>query len=179
MTRYRLPASLGGIEYDGHELPDGMVALAVSDIGPFKLVLPRDAVTEVPPPVPDEPEEPGIYLINETVTRKGTHAGSWEIIGHTRWHDWKDVCAYARCAATPLTVQRLVPAPVPLPDVELPWSHTDMDGDRLRIGGDGRVVTMSVRAHRGETYEAYLDSHEARVQAAAAILAADREIGGE
>lgn len=66
MTRYQLPAALGGGEMDeyrhvdgGTEAPIGTVAFLVNGC---IVAIARALLTELPPPIPAEPE-PGAYLI--------------------------------------------------------------------------------------------------------------------
>jgi hypothetical protein len=65
--------------------------------------------------------------------------------------------------------------------VDLPWRYVDPDGDELRIAVytyEGRkVAVVEQSAAEGRSAVVHLDSHEARMGAAAAILAADRAIG--
>ena len=133
--RYRLPDALGGGVHEAHhdQAMYPKVCFELGLTGP--LWLHRKDLTEVAPPVPDEPKaEPGklAYFVDRygLPWRNSIHHGKWESAGTapTAWHDlWN--------SAGPLT--RLIPDPAH--GVTLPWLDTDHYWLRVQVS-EGAVV---------------------------------------
>jgi hypothetical protein len=137
MSRYKLPDVLGGGECVFHSkgYQDGCWIVELVDTMPgMRLELESSALTEVEPPLPDEPPV-GSFVA------AGTNGNLLPL--YRRWREgwmavesledatWPEICAESqeRAGRSPV---RLVPAPEP---VELPWTGSDADGD-----DDGRKI---------------------------------------
>jgi hypothetical protein len=181
--RYRLPEQLGGGEVEylwasqiGYRqnwivtVPGGGPQF---DIHPNWLT--EIKLEEIKPELPAEPE-PGAYLIGEDLGLSKGY-GEWRVpsletpgIYRFMWHT-----VWEKLGRPGVSIVPLVPK-VDLPAVTLPWGHVDEDGDNVRIdhhGNDG--VSLSVM-QMNTSRAMYLDTPEARLGAAAAILAGHKAI---
>lgn len=172
MTTYRLPEAWGGLEveesfgsYDS--VPDGylMVLLPRSQ---WAALFPKDALTEVKPPIPAEPE-PGAYLIGDALWFRPADARGARWVGPDGicW-EWEQ--AWRRSLTRPdVTITPLVPS-VPVEPVQLPWEFADEDGDKVRVDRARDVWTIDRAGGR----TIVVLSPEARRSMIAALSAADR-----
>ena len=186
MTRYKLPDVLGGGEFGAAYVHAGMAHFDIPEVG--RVTVPETKIVEVPtPPEPD----PGAWSIG------GVLAVRWADGGDTRWAyegqrqgytaDWDVV--WTVLGGPGVTIHRLVPESsdrAQPPTVDLPWRHKDSGGDSVEIAliptPAGEVAALVVEEGSEHSYwraAMWLDAHAARMGAVAAILAADREIGGE
>lgn len=172
MTRYRLPAELGGGEIEA--IPQGTIMGSMGHRyqywGDGYELWFETALTEVEPPIPDEPE-PGAYDIggvlcvrwaaDKSPSRWAFGTGSSAAgVYHCDWPElWAELGAPRR-SPPPI---RLVPDPAQ--DVELPWRCGDLYIERLDATS-GLMVEVNFQDRWVR-----LDADEAR-QAAAALLAA-------
>ena len=191
MTRYRLRPDVIATgefaEYDGTDellngRPTGRIILGLGKAGEY-LVLNPARLIPVAPPTPAEPE-PGAYRIRGVLAVRfpdqpsGTSDWVWSLTaGHDTgsfeemWYVLGDLVA----AIVPESSDRVQP-----PTVDLPWTYTDEQGDRVEVGFAFAHRTPFISAREdGVKAAVYLDSHEARMGAVAAIQAADRAIGGD
>lgn len=162
---YRLPAPLGGGEYEA--LIEFHTRVGDKDRARFRIPgvglvdVPYEALTEVPPPTPPEPA-PGAYMIRDGLVRRLSESPRdterWACVGNDEWFDWARIWSVyggPEVAITPL---------VALPDVELPWEY---DGPtRVELAG-GRDVRLTM--HRPSVK---LDADEADAIGWALIAAA-------
>jgi len=196
VTRYKLPDELGGGEFDGQPLlntsdgsPAGRIFLHITPDRSEYLVLDPARLTEVRPPVPAEPE-PGAYLIGGTPC---VRIGSAWVVGIDQpdprwWVYWRDGGVAKLVGGPDVPIVRLVPESsdrAQPPTVVLPWRHKDSGGDSIEIAHvptpAGEVAALVVEEGSEHSYcraAMWLDSHEARMGAVAAIMAADRAIRG-
>lgn len=157
--------------YDGYHGFDAWhVVLAAR--GPLVDVTPA-------PVLPAEPE-PGAYLIGDQYAIR-TSAGprNWRLLFTDWWYPWPYL--WEKLVGGPdVTITRLVPETSDraqeLPEVTLPWVHEDPDGDRIEVSLRSTDSTNVARVRVASGWDVYLDTHESRLQAAAAILAVDRAI---
>ncbi len=179
MTKYRLPAELGGAEIDAQEQWGGCAGGRPQyelDSGITVLMPPGTPMEAVPPLIPKEPG-PGAYLIGDLVAENDgdRSAGNWCYVGTHEWRYWDEFWAKAGgpdVAIVPLVPQtEVVPAPK-LPDVQLPWSAISMSGLGLEVSAIDtydfsgvRLIVASLQVH--------LRPSTARSMAAALLVAAD------
>lgn len=150
--RYKLPDVLGGGEVDGdidfgwQGRPTGFVRVTIGASGEY-MVLNPDRLTEVPPPIPTEPE-PGVYMVGSAVAVHNlgcvvnwywvhdddVHEGTWSYL-------WSEIGA----GLTAENIRRLVPESDPLPEVTLPWAGTDASGCEIFIAPYGDRVGVLFR----------------------------------
>lgn len=150
MTRYTVHEAWGGGEAtlehpDGPTIPMGyrFVRRDTGQVGIF----PTGALTELPPPIPDEPE-PGAYLIGSVmcVRPPANFDTEWFCFGKPRgWRPWADV--WSNFAGPGVPIVRLVPESELLPDnISLPWKWRDKDGDEIWVDGSGVGVAAGSAA---------------------------------
>lgn len=154
MTRYLLPKELGGGEveetppHSAHTVPEHFVAVWLAPTGDgltrWYGYVPRDLLTPVAPPVPEEPG-PGAWMVGETVcVRVPQFDGEYQfsegddwfvpsLVAHGSadrcWMDWTKV--WAQFGGPDVSIVRLVPEPA---KVALPWKGHD---------GSARLVSVS------------------------------------
>lgn len=140
MTTYRLPAALGGGEYEeyrhadgGTEAPTGTVAFL--EAGAVFTVA-RSLLTKVEPLPPPEPPPGSVAQCNDSYIhiRQGASWTDHDDIYST----WARLCAMH---SKPLTL--LVPDPFAEP-VELPWAKGSLRVERGRTPGWVRVTAPDV-----------------------------------
>lgn len=205
MTRYKLPAELGGGERDAYIVTSGNAMFAVDD---GEVTISLSLLTEVPPPIPPEPE-PGAWLIGGSLAARFAVPAGWtawvwqanfklpalggevhESTAGRTWvtcgNSWDKV--WAEIGGPDVTITRLVPESsdrAQPPTVDLPWRYTDRGGDSVEIwlidkpDGVGVALAVEEGADDDRRRAMWLDSHKARMGAIAAIRAADEAIGGE
>ena len=171
--RYRLPDALGGGEVEAvlYQFPHRTINRNQYRGDGFALWV--DApLTEVPPPVPDEPKaEVGnlAYFVDRygLPWHNSIHHGKWESAGcaPTAWQDlWN--------SAGPLVP--LIPDPAH--GVTLPWVGTDNYGDRIEVTprrpGRPGCIFVSIE-DGGDVHEAEIGPDRA-AELAGALLAAAR-----
>ncbi len=172
MTTYRLPDDLGGwpVETSG---PTGNRTV-IAD-GPHKgvvLAFPRSGLVAVAPPLPDEPpvgsvvralmsgeDEP--WMFERTPAIGGTTG--WYTTSDETPYEWADLC---KCGTPVLLV------PDPVRDApELPYEHTDVDGDRARIELTASGARLTCQGTDGQIVAVFVD----RAFALAALRATTKE----
>lgn len=127
MTRFKLPEVLGGGEFEaltefwtkvGPEGQDIRLRFSIPNVG--LVDIPKHVLTEVPPPIPAEPE-PGAYLIGEVLVTgyarrdevRWLYADSIGVLMTVLWAE-----LWEKLGGPDVTIRRLEPAP---PTVEFPW----------------------------------------------------------
>lgn len=132
MTRYKLPAVLGLAECVFHSAghDEGNWIVELTDVVPgMRLELPASMLTEVKPPLPEEPPVGAVLL-----DYSGTAWQRFTVLGGTNWNSTGDdpnVTTWEGLQDEgPLT--HLVPDPFAEP-VELPWEHKDRDGYSMGV----------------------------------------------
>lgn len=147
MKRYKAADGAEVVEYlDGKAASKDFMWVEHPTLGLIQVT--RRRLTELPPPLPPEPSEPGFYLgfvprcdpfiverqadgwLNVSAR---TFAKSWEELHD----DWPGI-----------ELIRLVPDPL-AEAPELPWEYVDDDGDRVVIDRDGSDVFVNVRNQSG------------------------------
>lgn len=176
MARYKLPDVLGGREcvvHHGMAREDGRVDVAVDGVW---LTIALRSLTEVPPPIPDEPE-PGAYMRNGQIIvgapvdpgpAPGESRCAWFVytkrrswFNHLRWEQAVDETGGPDAEIVPLL-------PDPAHGVTLPWSVGQLLSVQLLAPGQsGYPVRIAVN---GESV--YIPDDEADAMAAALIAAA-------
>lgn len=176
MKRYELGFYYEGREFTecenpGFEVPEGYVAgtLGTFRMGEPVLLVQRQWLTEVPPPIPAEPE-PGAYLIGDRLcVRSGNRlrAESWIIVsddGHD-YTDWVGVWEWA--GGPDVSIVPLVPK-VDWPTALLPW----VDGPfAVRVREDGTNCSVQLD-HTFRNAVMVMTPRRARAMAAALLTAA-------
>lgn len=175
MTRYVLPAILGGQELDGEDHGDGVI-LDVPGYG--NLLMPAHYVTEVKPLPPPEPADRVHVVCNGYVftRRDDTAKARYPLQLGRCWFDgslegmtWPEVLAYSEAYSCPLV--RLVPDPADTAPA-LPWNVQDNDEDSLVIqDADAKGIAAMVSVN---SESVYLSPAVAR-EAARVLLRAARE----
>jgi hypothetical protein len=162
-SRFTLPQEWCGAEIEGFPTDDGLWVDVV--VGGVASTLPRDLLTPVPPPLPEEPTALGWYLDD---------SGNVEIVTERQSDGWWFPAAkryipagklYEECPGVKLT--RLVPSTPPEP-VELPWQDGPF-GVELR---DGEHVCSVVLRHFRRDAVMVMTPARARAVAAALLSAA-------
>ena len=177
--RYKLPKMLGEVECVFHSLghEDGFWIVELVDTAPgMRIEIEKTALTEVPPPLPAEPE-PGAYLIGKTAAVRVANEKlfnpnvRWVVsapVPRTGWFTWAET--WKMLGGPDVTITPLVPAPSVEP-VTLPWARRFEDGspvEVLRSTASNRAAYVSGWGH--------LTAADALEMAAALIAAA---AGGE
>jgi hypothetical protein len=152
LTKYRLPEVLGGsevrkaVDYSGGGSWPNHVVVEAYDSAErvtWYVLVPKDALTEVKPPLPEEPAELGWYRWangeSETILRKVEAGGGWSL-GRSNGFltSWKALHeTYPDIAVT-----RLIPAPEP---VELPWEGSSLYSLDLavRLSREGNLIILT------------------------------------
>jgi len=166
-------------------VPNGYVPVGFSGVQDdpegWLYMVPVQALTELPPPVPPEPE-PGAYLIAgvpcirmargaDDPSGYASHGRKWILgtkVPRTGWFAWKEALEVLG-AGPNVTITRLVPKSDPLPDVELPWHGEEYQGDGLRVERyDATSVSVAIMARA----TAWVTLDTALAMAAALITAA-------
>ena len=182
--RYKLPDALGGGEYEatshliGDASPYDRVAFDVPGVG--RVVLPTDACTPVPPPIPAEPE-PGVYRAwrpgweerGVVIVNDGEDGGNWGVVGDIVWRSWEDFVRQLGLGGPGVVIRKLQPAPEP---VQLPLVITARDRDlRVRLSdtptskGDVRLTVIAP----GREISVWLAPEDYRPIGLALLTAAD------
>jgi len=150
--RYTLP-DLAGVEVQilprpQGPRPDGRVDVTVIQWGrgPITVTLPHRLLTPVKPPLPPEPPDTSVVRnpdpelsvrVYERDDRSCQYPRVWFAAGDEEASTWAEVCALG----TPVL---LAPDPFTEP-VNLPFTVTDEDGDKLTVHGArhvGAVITI-------------------------------------
>lgn len=169
MTRYKLPDELGGAEvqqvrwdskYEAMpKIPKGYVAVS-GDANPAWIIyVPDGALTEVPPPIPAEPE-PGVYRAwrpgweerGVVIVNDGEDGGNWGVVGDIVWRSWEDFVRQLGLGGPGVVIRKLQPAPEP---VQLPWREENLEVYR----------SVGCGCHEGQTDGEpliRLDDHDAK-----------------
>lgn len=175
MKTYRLPEELGGAEFEAGEFhhPNTSIGRYQYRGNGFALWM-GSKLSEVPPPIPAEPE-PGAYLLGGKVALRVDEdamdeTSRWTWIEDSddlwTWEDWAK--CWADLGGPGITPQRLVPE---TPEVELPWTGV-FGAARINVGRDedGDVFVETVSG--GRAMLPVLAPDEAEAMAAALISAA-------
>lgn len=173
---YRLPEALGGGEFEEHprgtptaaEAPSGTVAFLINGC---LVCVAAGLLTEVAPPLPEEPEIGRVVL--------DVHGWAWQHIGSGRgdWcctaddmgADWEEL----NREHGPLT--QLAPDPF-AQSVEFPWEHVVNPNSSIGVNYDrreGAVYDLN-RATGSYATQVILSPEEARAKAVALWVAADK-----
>jgi hypothetical protein len=179
MTRYKLPEELGGGEVEISKQTPGSTHYCWRILG-HSVVLPYEILTEIPPPIPAEPE-PGAYLIGEVLCVRWSVEeepdNHWYLggSGHralTWTHVWEAV------GGPDVEIIPLVPR-ASLPEVELPWREPSVYGFAAQVAKRSDGINVSVwgpgTPDRLLLSDATLDRDSARSMAAALLAAAGQE----
>ncbi len=152
MTRYKLPEALGGGEVTEcrtvFAIPEGFRAVGLvgsSDSDRWLYLVPVDALTEIKPPTPPEPE-PGAYLIggvlcvrfrdDQTIHRWWVETSG--VPGGFVSYSWPDAIGIF---TEDVTIRRLVPE---MAEVELPWRPSPAWRIPVRIATSHEKVEIKV-----------------------------------
>lgn len=127
MSVWRFPEALGGREWADSANHGDEVGFDLP--GMERLWLPAAYLTEVTPPLPEEPAVGSFAVVTGgdfglTVFHRHDQRGfDWFDIGAKAWDTWSVMHARGK-------VQVLVPAPEP---VALPWAGEESDGGRITV----------------------------------------------
>lgn len=172
--RYKLPAELGGGEFDAWIVTSEHALFEIAD-GEVSIML--KLLTEVPPPAPPAPE-PGPYLIGTAYViltfaeyDGRTYAHQPGERGALEWSYWWSKFGDG---LTVENIRRLVPESDPLPEVTLPWTGEEHQGDGLRVERyDATSVSVAILGRA----TSWMTLGTARELAAALIAAASTQDG--
>ena len=178
--RYRLPEDV----FDGGEYEGSLTTFAGEpwvrfDVDGVRFYVGLDALTEVKPPLPEEPPDLTVLRAGTAVYQRDDGGGPmhrWWMAGRAQSTDWPSIAD--------LAFTRLVPEPFAEP-VELPWQATGgADGDRpwsvgveTSTGATPMVLVNAAVCGRGAGV--YLFAAGARRMARALWAAADAAEKGQ
>lgn len=177
MTIYRLPDWLGGHKCRALNEGDKEVLVEIDQYESARIIVPRDLLTEVKPPLPPVPDVLAVAIGDHVFCRDDDLDGPFFAcpgapVCHKRTYDWAELNELAREEGKPI---------IPLvPDLaddapELPWDCDDAmeDGDLLIIEPARRTdLAAFIKTSRDGVR---LTATHAR-QAAAVLLRAAREV---
>jgi hypothetical protein len=164
--RLRLPDELGSAEFETNRRTSyaGRVTVTVEGVG--EVSFPENVLTDVPPPLPEEPPAGTTVLIRGDGEMRGDcvwhrHAGGWYGTTWPNQISWRALCD-------------MDPAPVPmvpaLEPVNLPWWGPNTNGIQEMVGVEGAVADEIAVKVDGEP--AYVSRPVARTMARALLTAA-------
>jgi hypothetical protein len=173
MTRYKVTEEWGGGEAEDADFasftPSSEYRALTRDNGRWFALIHEGALTEVPPPIPPEPE-PGAYLIGDSwaLRTKALLSERWIWHDGAYLHSGTFADLWAHVDGPDVTITPLVPA---LPDVELPWKLS-VGWAAVSVGGSCDAVwVQTVSGGRAVLVEP-LSPDAAEAMAAALMTAA-------
>lgn len=178
MTTYRLPDWLGGHKCRSVNEGDKEVLVEIDQYESHRIIVPRDLLTEVKPPLPPEPEDGYVGRAGRFVWERDDRAEQqgeagpgkhWWRPGDDRTYTWEAVHEINTNAGADLV--RLVADPAD-DAPELPWAIVDGEM-RLLVEAAGKDIRVAINNRLGQNLGFRL-SHWHGSKLAAAVLAAQR-----
>lgn len=161
-----LPGGMGGGECEiASDLTSGgwpnhvVVKVPDEQVGHWYCLVPRDALTPVTPPLPEEPpnsasvrigEDGPVFLRHDADCSIAVEAGiNWLRVGVSERFTWAEICRLSM-EMTGRPPVPLIAAPIAGQLVTLPWTCTDSRGDHVSItsGDDQDMAVLRVTETR-------------------------------